>query len=97
MVPHGSEVYASQKASGKFVRSNAFINGLSKPRTSAACPAADGADVYDAPAITTHSWKGVDGAGGSSVAVLAAEFRRKENSLDYQPSKVTPPPFLFLA
>jgi len=80
MRDHGSDVYRTQKETGKFVRSNAFITGLSKPRTDVGCPQAEEGSYLDAPAITVHSYKG--------EGQVATSFRKKEDKLDYQISQV---------
>ena len=98
---HDDATYAAQKASGKFKKSNAFLSNLSKPRTDAACPQATGSNYLTAPAITAHSWTGIrptlqeeegggpeDTTASTYTAPLRANFRKKEDALDYQASKV---------
>mmetsp|Transcript_51575 Transcript_51575/g.66057 ORF Transcript_51575/g.66057 Transcript_51575/m.66057 type:complete len:234 (+) Transcript_51575:34-735(+) len=74
-------VYAEQKASGKFKRSNKFSNDLSKPRSNVSCPdALEGKSYLDAPAISSWSYKG--------NGEISAQFKYKENGLDHEPSQV---------
>jgi hypothetical protein len=85
MADHGADIYAKQKATGKFVRSNAFITELTKPRTDVGCPeATDGHSYLTAPAITSQSYAG----GGKLTAQALDSFKKREDGLDYQGSKV---------
>jgi hypothetical protein len=85
MAEFGPEVYGEQKATGKFVRSNAFISSMGVPRDpSITCPAADALAYHEGPAITAHSYRGAVAGEGQ----LSASFRKKEDKLDHWDSAV---------
>lgn len=80
---HGEDTYRQQKVSGKFLRSNKFINEMGKPRTDVECAQAPPDMSYlEAPAITKYSWNS-DGSGK-----LKTNFKHTEEPLDYFPSDI---------
>mmetsp|Transcript_12361 Transcript_12361/g.22904 ORF Transcript_12361/g.22904 Transcript_12361/m.22904 type:complete len:327 (-) Transcript_12361:245-1225(-) len=80
---HGEDIYKEQKATGKFVKSNKFINEMVKLRTDVECPQAPPEMPYhEGTAITKFSWD----ASGSGH--LRTNFKVLENPLDYWPSDV---------